>query len=241
MSTESLERKMSELIWSQVYHDTIRGSRWLSADQPFSPGRAAIGYPVMYVMYRVLDEIRPHSILEMGLGQSTKMIASYVAHRMSEGDERGGVCRHYIVEHDESWIDFFRNHFDLPDTTEIVKCGIADCEVEIDSQKTNITSYVGLKEQIAGKKFDFIFIDGPYGFRSPLYSRVDILDVLPDCLEDEFVIMMDDCERPGEWNTCKMIASVLAEHSIPYQIGKYTGEKDAVIIVSKNLKFLCSM
>ena len=33
----------------------------------FSPGRGAIGYPVMYVLYRVLNEFKPTSILELGI------------------------------------------------------------------------------------------------------------------------------------------------------------------------------
>lgn len=231
---DSILRKTSELVWSQVYHDTIRGSEWLSQEQPFSPGRGAIGYPVMYVMYRVLNEIRPKSILEMGMGQSTKMIGSYAAFM-------DGKSRHYVVEHDPEWINFFTNHFKLAEATEIVKCDITDVNVEVDGKTTNITSYVGLKEQIEGKKFDFIFIDGPYGYRSPDYSRVDILDVLPQCLEEQFVIMMDDCDRNGEMNTCNMIMLVLKESGIPYCVGKYSGEKDTIIITSADLKFLCLM
>ena len=230
----SVWRKTSELVWSQVYHDTIRGSEWLSQNQPFSPGRGAIGYPVMYIMYRILNEIRPTSILEMGMGQSTKLIGSYVSY--TEGNSK-----HYVVEHDPEWIDFFTNHFTLPKSTEIVKCDITDVNVEIDGKITNITSYVGLKEQIQGKKFDFIFIDGPYGYRSPDYSRVDILDVLPQCLDEQFVIIMDDCDRNGESNTCKMISLVLQEKGIKHHMGKYSGEKDAIIITSENLKFLCLM
>ena len=61
----ALERKLQELIWSEVYHDTIRGSKWLSPDLPFSPGRGAIGYQLMYVLYRVLNEVNPRSILEI--------------------------------------------------------------------------------------------------------------------------------------------------------------------------------
>ena len=235
--SNSLERKLDELIWCEVYHDTIRGSEWLSPDLPFSPGRGAIGYPVMYVLYRILNEVKPKSILELGMGQTTKLIGSYAAYYKG--------CSHKIVEHDESWIEFFSNHFQLPDSTKVIKCDIEDATVELedggDKQYTNVTRYVGFKEALKDCSFDLIMIDGPYGYRSPDYSRVDILSILTECLNSEFVILMDDCNRNGEWKTCELICWILKDAGIPCCAGTYSGEKDMVIIVSPNLKFLCSM
>lgn len=235
-SISSLERKLQELIWSEVYHDTIRGSRWLSPDLAFSPGRGAIGYQLMYVLYRVLNETNPKSILELGMGQSTKMLGTYAA-------STNGECKHYVVEHDDEWIDFFQNHFKLPDSTEVVKCGIEDASIELEDENrfTNVTRYVGFEEKLKGKKFDLIMIDGPYGYRSPDFSRVDILSILPDCLNDEFVILMDDCDRNGERRTCEMILFMLQEVGIQYHAYTYSGEKDVTIIVSNKLRFLCLM
>lgn len=237
IESNSLERKLNELIWCEVYHDTIRGSKWLSPDLPFSPGRGAIGYPLMYVLYRILDEVKPKSILELGMGQSTKLISSYVAYIKE--------CSHNVVEHDESWIDFFTNHFSLPDSTKVIKCDLEDATVELedggDRKSTNITRYVGFKEALKDYSFDLIMIDGPYGYRSPDYSRADILSILPDCLNSEFVILMDDCQRNGEWHTCELICLMLQDASIPFYVNTYSGEKDTVIIVSQNLRFLCLM
>ena len=231
-----LERKLQELIWSEVYHDTIRGSKWLDQDMAFSPGRGAIGYQCMYVLYRVLNETNPKSILELGMGQSTKLIASYVA-------STNGMCRHYVVEHDESWIDFFTNHFALPESTEVVRCSIEDVSVNIEGEdrSTNVTKYAGFEEKLKNKLFDVILIDGPYGYRSPDYSRVDILSILPGCLNDDFVIMMDDCDREGERRTCELIGYALQEAGISFFMNTYSGEKDVTIMVSENLRFLCMM
>ncbi len=236
MQVTMLERKLQELIWSEVYHDTIRGSRWLSPELSFSPGRGAVGYPFLYVLYRILNEVNPKSILELGMGQSTKMIGSYVK-------SSGIDARHYVVEHDENWIEFFSNHFALPASTEIIKCGIEDVSVKMENEErfTNITRYINFKEQLQDKCFDLIMIDGPYGYRSPDYSRVDILSLLPGCLKDEFVILMDDCDRNGETKTCQMIMFILQEAGVPFYMNTYSGEKDMTIIVSENLKFLCLM
>ena len=71
-------RHASEAVWAQIFNNTISESLWLK-DKTFSPGRWAVGYPYLYVMYRVLNETRPKRILELGLGQSTRMIAQYAA------------------------------------------------------------------------------------------------------------------------------------------------------------------
>lgn len=232
-----LTRKVQELVWSEVYHDTIRGSRWLSPETSFSPGRGAIGYPLMYVLYRILNETKPVSILELGMGQSTKLIGSYVA---SEKE-----CKHYVVEHDETWIDFFGNHFRLPETTEIIRMDIEDISVVSEQTDpphyTNVTRYAEFAKKLGDKKFDLIMIDGPYGYRSPEFSRTDILGILPGCLKEDFVIVMDDYDRDGEKWTCKAIQLILRDASIPYSWGIYSGEKDAAVITSENLKFLCLM
>lgn len=234
-NSDIIVRKLQELVWSEVYHDTIRGSEWLTQDMAFSPGRGAIGYPVLYVMYRVLNELHPESILEMGMGQSTKMISRYILYRK-------GKARHYVVEHDGEWIDFFTKHYPLPDETQVVQCEIADSKLKLgEEQYTNVTTYLGFDAKLGDGKYDFIVIDGPYGYRSPDFSRIDILGILPRCLKEDFVMIMDDCDRKGEQNTCQLILTKLRESGIECYAQTYTGEKDMVIIVSKNLRFLCMM
>ncbi len=228
-----------ENMWANIFHDTIRGSRWLK-DQPFSPGRAAIGYPTLYAMYRILDEFQPENILELGLGQSTKMIGRYVQWK----EEKGEQCHHYVVEHDSDWIAFFRKSNDcLGNQSEIVQLELVKTEFDdgVSGEKTYMNLYQNFAETFAGKKFDFIFIDGPFG--SPLYSRMNIIDLLPECLENSFVLMLDDAERIGERNTLQMMENILKDSQIPY-VGKnyyYAGLKSTAILTSKDLHFLCTM
>ena len=68
-----------------------------------SAGRWAVGYQYLYVMYRVLNEIHPRRILELGLGQSTRMLGQYAAAHEN--------VSHFVVEHDPEWIDFFQRDF----------------------------------------------------------------------------------------------------------------------------------
>ena len=48
-----------ELLWAQIWHDTAKGCEWLGEDFGVSPGRWAVGYDYLYVMTRVLEELRP--------------------------------------------------------------------------------------------------------------------------------------------------------------------------------------
>lgn len=224
-----------EILWSNTFRDTVVGSKWLK-DQAFSPGRAAIGYPTLYALYRILDEYRPKSILELGLGQSTKMIGSYVKYAV----ENGVDCKHYIVEHDTSWIGFFRNMFELSLGTEVVHLNLIKAPFsEEGEEETYLNLYDGFRNRFQDKKFDLIFIDGPFG--SPVYSRMDIIEILPECLSDSFVLMLDDAERRGEQNTLAIIKNILEENNIKYAFSYYSGIKSTAIITSADLHFLCTM
>ena len=64
-----------EILWANIYHDTIASSDWLH-DRTISPGglyRWGVGYNFLYAVYRILDEMRSRHILELGLGQSTRL------------------------------------------------------------------------------------------------------------------------------------------------------------------------
>lgn len=218
-----------ESVWAQIFNNTIVGSSWLR-DVPLSPGRWAVGYPYLYVLYRALDETNPDSILDLGLGQSTKMIASYVAANPS--------AHHTVVEHDLNWIDFFKQRNSLSKGTELVHLPLIETAFLDDDA---VSAYGGFETRLAGMKFGLISIDGPFGYKAKRYSRADIVKLLPDCLADSFVIMTDDFDRPGERATVDVIKRVLNENSIPFRSGVYSGKKQLSILTSEDLGFLCSM
>ncbi len=223
-------RNSGEIVWAEVFNSTIARSDWLE-NKKFSPGRWAAGYPFLYALYRTLDEFRPHSILELGLGQTTNMISQYAAKNKS--------ISHTVVEHDEKWIDFYKQANHLPDNIRIQLLPLTDKSVY--KNDTEVYAYEGFEEALKGKKFDLISIDGPFGGYAKIYARVDILRVLPSCLEDSFVIFMDDSNRPGEKQTIKEMLAVLEKNNIKYSTGEYKGNKFTYIITSEDLKFLCTL
>ena len=222
-------RHASEAVWAQIFNNTISESLWLK-DKTFSPGRWAVGYPYLYVMYRVLNETRPKRILELGLGQSTRMIAQYAAAFQD--------VEHIVVEHDPEWVEFFCNDFPLPKNTKVV---MLEREMAPYKEAEAVRVFKGFKETFQGQKFDFISVDAPLGSDMKQYSRIDILSILPNALMDSFTIMVDDYMRVGEQRMVQEMHDILHDNNIGYSEGKYDGTKRLYILTSENYKFLCSL
>ncbi len=226
--TQEAIGKADEVIWAQIFNNSITDSKWL-ADKTFSPGRWAAGYQFLYVLYRALNEVKPKKILELGLGQTTRMIAQYAA--------TDSQILHKVVEHDAEWAEFFKRDFILSPQSELIQLPL----FKKSYQGEKLYAYKNFKKTFSNDKFDFISIDGPFGFLSKEYARMDILELLPDCLEKSFVIMIDDYEREGEKNTINLVKKILDNASVPYAFGNYEGQKHTAILTSSDLKFLCSL
>lgn len=223
-----LGRTTNEILWSMIFNNTINQDSWLK-DKSFSPGRWAAGYPMLYVIYRVLNEFKPKNILELGLGQTTKMISQYV--KSNDG------INHIVVEHDKEWTKFFLEDVTLPKETKMLFLDLENS----DFLETKVCRYSGFKDKLKDQKYDFIIIDAPYGGDENVYSRVDMLDLIPNCLAQSFVIIMDDYNRAGEKNTINLLLEKLTEISCEYTTRSYEGQKSTFIITSRENSFLCSL
>ena len=221
-------RYASEAVWGELFNQVAAGSSWLK-DTRLAAGRGAVGYQYLYAVYRILNERHPKNILDLGLGQSTKLISQYAAAFPD--------VRHQVVEHDPVWIDFFRKNYSLPENTELV---MLDREF-VTYKGAQVRVFKDFSETFKGQKFDFISVDAPLGYDMPEYSRIDVLKMLPDCLAESFVIIIDDVERSGETRTVNDMAEILKASQIPFAMGRYSGKKDCMVMCSDDLKFVCYM
>ena len=235
-----LNAQLWELKYAMTFRDTVTIDSWFNLErESISLGRSAVGYNYYYVCYRILNEMKPNSILEMGLGQSTKLLNSYAQHFN---------CEHTVIEHDEEWKDYYETVNPVSQNTKIELIPLKYEYKKIGEGGYNFIRYNEglLKNAINGKKFDLISIDGPFGDQNrkafkKSYSRVDILDYLPQCLCKDFVILMDDYNRKGEKNTVFEIEKALRNGNILYDKGIYIGETTLCVITSKNWRFLCTL
>ncbi len=218
-----------ELLWRDIFVDTVKGYTWYH-EKSLSLGRWAIGYNYAYILVRVLHELRPNSILECGLGQSSKIIADYV--------DSNNRAEYDIVEQDREWLDFFKRNCQLNDRTKVHIRNIIEAEFSRgEGAKTNI--YEDFASVVEGKKYALISIDGPWG--SDIYSRVDVIEHIPSILQEDFVILVDDFERAGEKNMVRLLKDKLDENGIHYAEAKYSGLKDMCVIASEKWRFLTTL
>jgi len=218
-------RTNQEILWANIFNNTIDGCPWLH-DKRFSPGRWAAGYSYLYILYRVLNILTPQRILEFGLGETTKLIAQYAA--------AYGSVEHYVVEHDPKWIDLFKAGNNIPQNTEIVQLPLSFKEYK---DCASVRVYESFAERLAKGRYDLVCIDGPFGGDMKNYSRIDTLSLIPKNISESFVIIMDDYNRIQEQNTVKEILNSLNNPVA----GVYSGQKDTCLICSADLRFLASL
>ncbi len=222
---EYLEKSVEESVWANVYHDSIRGYSALEK-LPLNIGRWAGNYSFFYLLNRILKDFQPENILELGLGESTKFISTYVNNYLPN-------AHHHIAEHDPVWIDFFSNNFQLSSRSEIK-------EIELEKgvlEKNEYYRYKDFTNQFSAN-YDFILIDGPFGC-NPV-SRYDVIGYIHEHeFSGNFVILLDDTNRAGEQNTLATILHLLRKKRSDIYYSTFAGLKSCTVIT--NQKFLTSI
>lgn len=213
-----------EAYWANVYRDTIIDSKWLK-NKTVSAGRWAVSYYLLYVLYRILNEVKPKNILECGLGQSSRLMVQY-----AEANNADLI----ICENSEKWIEFFKKQYPVARNYVHV----------LDTYMTNVVpqflsrTYLGFNKLIGDKKFNLVLIDGPEG--SEHFSRPNILDLV-DNLDSSFVVLLDDMNRIGECETWDMFKKKLDERGVIYREQIFASEKRFGMICSPDLEYLLTL
>ena len=177
----------------------------------FYPVGAAASYSLLYLILRIALEIQPKSVLDIGAGQS-----SILWSRLSKA---GAAHKVVTVENDAEWAAAIRPRLD----TTLLHSPLAAREV---SGRT-IQTY-DWKDIAAEGPYDVIVCDGPWGI--PRYSRYGILSLIDDTLPEDFVIVLDDAERPGEQDTEEAIVSRLEALKRSFRHGHTIARKRQAII-----------
>ncbi len=194
---------------------------------------AAANPSFQWFLEKCLVICKPKSILELGSGQTTRLLADYF-HR------EAGV-EVVTLEESETWRDIMvpqitRNgrHHDyrfLPLAATRFKCN--------GSGEAIRTTWYNDFAELANRKFDLVLVDGP-STTGP-YSRSGVLQLLPHTLSDSFVVVFDDAERAGERMTVAAARRILASFSIPFETFEVHGVKTQVVLCSPKFAFLRSV
>lgn len=215
-----------ELEWAHVFHDSIKENCEIEK-LGLNIGRWAGNYAFFYVLNRILSDFKPLRILELGLGESTKLISTYLIHYLPNS-------YHLIIEHDDEWIESFRSRFNLASNSEIKKC-------EIDRINVNSNEVLIYKDfnKIIQENFDLYIIDGPFG--SDRFSRYNIISLVERFGTNEFIILFDDSHRTGEQDTINTIMELLNNKKINFYSASYSGLKSVTVIASEKFKYTTSL
>lgn len=216
-------RYSQELNWKNVFRDSIRGKDRLEK-LPLNIGRWGCNYAFLYTMNRILEDFSPKRILELGLGESTKFISTFLEMKILD-------CHHLVIEQDQNWKNFYIQNNDILRKTEIKICPIVKRYVK--GFETNV--YKGFDKLIT-QKFDLYIVDGPIGTKH--FSRYDILSIGRSLeIGDEFIIVVDDYERLGERETIEDLRKVFEIKNIDTYETVYYGLKQILIIASEKYKY----
>lgn len=223
---ENHKNQNNEIIWANIFHDTIKDRDWLK-NLSISPGRWAADYSFLYVLVRILSDYKPKKILEFGLGETSKIISSFLENDLADST-------YTILEQDESWIEVFKNKFKLSPKVELIHLPLHSKNVK----GYSVNCYKGI-EEVEGV-FDLYIVDGPFG--SAHFSRYDIYSLTEKLqVQDDFIIIIDDYNRQGEIETATDLINQLNARGIKLYTEIYRGVKAQMVIASEKYKHITSI
>lgn len=219
-----------ELVWANVLDRLIYQKEWIIQKDLTTVVSSAVDNHYMYILLKALDSKLFNNILDIGMGQTTKIFAQYMEWR----DD----VKLSVVENDVDWINFSMATY-LKDWSRI---DVFQMDYEVGSlNNIEYRRYNHFKDVLCGKRYGIISIDAPLGTDMDIYSRRDILDILPDCLDDNWIILIHDTQRVGERETVWEIEQCLIKNKIDYAIARYCNLRGFTILTDKHNKFFCTI
>jgi hypothetical protein len=173
----------SEILYQQIFAQQCANA---GLRNDFYPVGAAACHSLMYLVFRVLTENTVGRIVELGSGQSTMLID-----RIKAPD-----CSHVAFEEDGDW------HAHL-------QARLASCDYRHSTLVDKLTD--GVRHQgyalLSPLPFDVLLVDGPRGVDQ--HSRFDCVELALANQTDDYLIIVDDADRPGEIQTVQHLAQAL--------------------------------
>jgi hypothetical protein len=224
LGTNNINELMQEMVAGLYLQMSTQNTEWLKINS-FSPGAFnwAMDSLALLNVFKIINNTKPKNILEFGLGESSKLIHQYAAYSGTNA---------LTIEHDKAWENYFVNQFPT------LKINIKNLELlEMDFRGKNTFTYKNI-ESITQNKYNLIVVDGPFGEEWHEYSRIQILDFIPQGLDENFCIFIHDTERKGEQNMLNLLLQKLKSSTIKFHMRDYRSIKWHTVICSDNLKFL---
>lgn len=220
--------KLNDLHYELSLHENLRAKRYRIEDLYFDG--AAANPSLMLLLWKCLHMCRPQSVLELGSGQTTKLLGLYY--------RDNPAVEILTLEHDGRWVETLRQAI-----THDGRCHdyhhapLQPASFFSLGARTQIeTAWYDFDGKLVGRTFGLILVDGPNG--SNQYSRGGVLEWVPQILADPFIVIFDDAERYGEIMTIKAFEKTLEANNVPYVSFDVNGVTRQYVFCSPVFSFL---
>jgi len=187
----------------------------LGLNDVYYPTGDSANSSLLYCLLRIVRDTPVTSILELGCGESTRLLSDLRTIKPIEI---------VSVEHDPFWRDLIAGQVQHP----IELCPLESRNV----LGRSVDAYTWSKRVMDGQ-YDMILVDGPHGTRR--HSRRGALEVIEKTLADDFIILVDDAERRGEADTVQEIQQLLSSQGKRVQTRALGGLQTQVLLFSEKM------
>ena len=223
-----LSAKLNDIRCMLSLHFNLNTKGYRVTD--FFMDAAAADASLCLFLLKCLISVRPRSVLELGSGQTTKLLANYYAENPDA----------YVLslENNEAWAQTVRKLITLEGKCHDIRYSpLESYEFSLDGLGLTIrTNWYQHTEELSNHNFDLILVDGPNG--TPHLSRSGILKYIPEILAPSFVIIIDDAGRYGEISTIQVLKRLLKSRGVDFLCWEMNGIKRQYVLCSKTLAFL---
>jgi len=204
-----------EQIYQASYLDLAKRTDWLKDIPLSSPSGGTASFSLLYVLLSILRGKEVNKIMELGAGQSTVLLTQYVEHHEK-----------YLVsiDDDEYWLQqvAVKSFYVMPIYAKLSRITVLNkC---IDWYECSLPT----------SNVELLIIDGPIAYASDIkYNRIGVLDWIPEVLDDEFIILVDDSNRAGERFLVKQIINKLDENGLVFKRRDIVGGNSQTILATQ--------
>ena len=196
----------NELAFADVLQQMRSAYSWLP--EPLYTVGGAASHGLIYVLTRALIEHQFQRVLELGVGETTKVLSAYSRERQA---------RILSLEDNEAWASELRE-----------RCGSALHRIE----HAPLTPAPGgaswydprvWEAKVPTGGFDLILVDGPIGTQQ--LSRVGIVDFFSTIAAPEWLVIWDDLDRLPDLQSFVAFTNKLRAAKVNFRLAFCSGTK----------------
>lgn len=168
-------------------------------ENKYTPIQSSANYALLFVLMKTIIRAQPRNVLELGCGQTTLLMDAL---------RQAGVWKGELVSLEED--EFWCKEISAEVATRVVHAPLEQRRVAGHSA----SCYRVPATLTPPEGFDLLLIDGPVG--TPRWSRLGCLSFVPESLAADFIVILDDYERPGEQDTADEMRRTLKAAGIAF-------------------------